>query len=414
MPPTSIKALNQEANDDNLAQQIIALHASINIATYRLLVLIEQFDTGHCAIHQGFLNTVQWLGYYCGIGPNAAREKVRVANALTDLPAIAAAFAAGKVSYSKVRALTRVSTPHNEVALLNLAKHATAQQTEHMMRDYESIHAEGLIGSTRSSLTWHHERGEVTFKVRLPAELAELLIQSISKGMQQSDAQVSLEERRADALVALAEQALSVDTSAGSSADRYTVHVELNAQSPHGTQPPQVRHGRCLTQAAIERLTCDGALVLHDVEGGHIGRKTRTVPGSMRRALQRRDQGCRFPGCTQHRFVDAHHIHHWAHGGGTKLSNLILLCRRHHRLIHEEGFKVRAHRPEQSTAQFRFYAPTGEFMPTTQDIAPTPITPLHVTAVTSKADAPLKTQFAQRRPNYHAIGLYLANDLSPG
>ena len=65
------------------------------------------------------------------------------------------------------------------------------------------------------------------------------------------------------------------------------------------------------------------------------GRKTRTIPPAIRRALNSRDGGCRFPGCTHQRYVDAHHIEHWADGGETKLSNLVTLCRLHHRLVHE-------------------------------------------------------------------------------
>jgi hypothetical protein len=72
----------------------------------------------------------------------------------------------------------------------------------------------------------------------------------------------------------------------------------------------------------------------------NIGRKTRIVPPAIRRAVQRRDGGCRFPGCSCSRFVDAHHIIHWADGGETSMENLVLLCRRHHRLVHEEGFGV--------------------------------------------------------------------------
>lgn len=71
-----------------------------------------------------------------------------------------------------------------------------------------------------------------------------------------------------------------------------------------------------------------------------VGRKTRTIPPALRRALRSRDRCCRFPGCSNHRFVDAHHIHHWAHGGNTDLSNLVLLCRHHHRLLHEGGYAV--------------------------------------------------------------------------
>ncbi|RLA44812.1 MAG: hypothetical protein DRR42_20065 [Gammaproteobacteria bacterium] len=71
-----------------------------------------------------------------------------------------------------------------------------------------------------------------------------------------------------------------------------------------------------------------------------IGRKSRSIPPSLRRALKYRDGGCRFPGCTAKRFVDGHHVQHWSHGGETSLDNLVLLCRHHHRLVHEGGYRV--------------------------------------------------------------------------
>ncbi len=93
----------------------------------------------------------------------------------------------------------------------------------------------------------------------------------------------------------------------------------------------------------LRRIACDAGKVVMRHRSGQIlsvGRKTRTIPPPIRRALELRDQGCRFPGCTsQH--CDAHHIEHWADGGETKLSNLVLLCRRHHRLLHEGGFSLR-------------------------------------------------------------------------
>jgi len=91
------------------------------------------------------------------------------------------------------------------------------------------------------------------------------------------------------------------------------------------------------------RIACDASRVVmtHDSDGSvlDVGRKTRTVPPAIRRALNHRDGGCRFPGCGL-RFCDAHHIKHWADGGETRLDNLVLLCRRHHRAVHEDGFRV--------------------------------------------------------------------------
>jgi hypothetical protein len=114
-------------------------------------------------------------------------------------------------------------------------------------------------------------------------------------------------------------------------------------------------------------MACD-ASVVHWQEGKNneplnIGRKSRTIPPAIRRALKRRDGGCRFPGCSCHKFVDAHHIRHWADGGETRIDNLVLLCRRHHRLVHEGGFGVKV----QADGSIRFSYPDGRDLPATND-----------------------------------------------
>jgi Domain of unknown function (DUF222)/HNH endonuclease len=127
-----------------------------------------------------------------------------------------------------------------------------------------------------------------------------------------------------------------------------TVHVAAETLSS-GRQidpddPPGIEDGPVIAPETVRRLACDGAVVpIHEVGTGEplaIGRKTRLISPALRRALKRRDGGCAFPGCTNARFVDAHHIRHWADGGETGLDNLVLLCRHHHRLIHEGGFRV--------------------------------------------------------------------------
>lgn len=119
-----------------------------------------------------------------------------------------------------------------------------------------------------------------------------------------------------------------------------------------------------------------------------VGRKRRTIPPTIRRALEYRDKGCRFPGCGC-RYTDAHHIIHWADGGETKLDNLILLCRRHHRAIHEEGYGVEAV-PEDGNGveavrsegvgkgqiSFRFLSPTGRAIPQVPASPPVPANPV--------------------------------------
>jgi hypothetical protein len=125
-------------------------------------------------------------------------------------------------------------------------------------------------------------------------------------------------------------------------------------------------HGHVPAETS-RRMACDCSVVhwREDDQGEplNIGRKTRSIPPAIRRALKRRDGGCRFPGCTCTRFVDAHHIRHWADGGETAMNNLVLLCRRHHRLVHEEGFGVQA---DQSGAT-NFTLPDGAIIPSGPD-----------------------------------------------
>ena len=122
--------------------------------------------------------------------------------------------------------------------------------------------------------------------------------------------------------------------------------------------------GLHMGREAARRVACDAGVVLllHDTGGEvlDVGRRTRTIPSALRRALLRRDRGqCRFPGC-ESRHCDAHHVVHWADGGDTRLTNLVSLCRFHHRTVHEEGFRVV---PAEVEGQFRFLRPDGEPLP---------------------------------------------------
>jgi HNH endonuclease/Domain of unknown function (DUF222) len=133
-------------------------------------------------------------------------------------------------------------------------------------------------------------------------------------------------------------------------ADRFQVTVHASAESlpefgdVDPDDPPCIEDGPVLATETVRRIACDSALVRVLTTGAgevlDVGRKTRVIPAAIRRALQARDRGCRFPGCTNTRFVDGHHITHWADGGATRLDNLVLLCRHHHRLLHEGGYYV--------------------------------------------------------------------------
>jgi hypothetical protein len=132
------------------------------------------------------------------------------------------------------------------------------------------------------------------------------------------------------------------------------VHVDAATLATDAAGRSHLEHGPVLAAETVRRLGCEASLqaIVHDGQGRvlDVGRRTRSIPAAIGRALRSRDRGCRYPGCTHTRFVDGHHIEHWAHGGATRLSNLVLLCRRHHRLVHEGGVTVRM--PDDGAAVF--------------------------------------------------------------
>jgi 5-methylcytosine-specific restriction endonuclease McrA len=172
-------------------------------------------------------------------------------------------------------------------------------------------------------------------------------------------------QQQADALALLAETALHHGIDPGAPGERYQVVVHVDA--PALADPDQPGHsvledGTRVSAETSRRLACDASrVVMQDARDGRVvevSARTRTIPPALRRALQHRDRGCRFPGCGV-RFGQGHHIHHWAQGGPTTLSNLALLCRRHHRAVHEEGYQL----DRQPDGELRFRRPNGELLP---------------------------------------------------
>ncbi len=356
-PPLAVEPA--EALDDRIARLAAHLHA----VTYELLVLLRQFDE-RTGWNGGFASCAHWLHWRTGIALGAAREKVRVAHALALLPKVSATMARGAISYAKVRALTRVATPETEAALLDFAQAGTAAHVERLVGAWRRLdHVAKARAETRhlhrNLSTWVDDDGMVVIRGRLTPEAGAVVQRALeaaadqllreSQGAAKAGAmadEVTPGQRRADALGLLAEAALAVDLDRGSAGDRYQVvlHVEVPTGVAAGeglSGALEVGHGAVDVSAETSRrLACDASVVsMHHGDGGavlDIGRKTRSVPPSIRRALQARDRSCRFPGCTARR-CDAHHVEHWVDGGVTSLENLVLLCRRHHRLVHEGG-----------------------------------------------------------------------------
>jgi len=336
---------------DDLDRAIVTLAARINAETYELLVLIRQFDERAGWLQWGLGNCAEWLHYRCDFSMNAAREKVRVAHALKTLPEVAAAFATGTLSYSKVRAMTRVVGTHNEDELLSFALETTTARVEERCQELRCGTADSLDGAQRAfahrslRVNRNAERGVMTITIELPLETGELVEKALDKARDDSTlsaefVDASWSARQADAMVAMARSYLSGNAGqTRNTSDDYlvTIHVDQSALA-NG-------NGRSsLPIESVKRLCCDGhAIIIGGAENGeplNIGRKTRTVPTAIKRALVARDKSCAFPGCHHTRFVDAHHIQHWSAGGETSLDNLMLLCSQHHKLVHEDGFAI--------------------------------------------------------------------------
>ena len=378
---------------DLLEREIMLLAGHLNAPNYRLLVLLAEFERrgGHAGF--GIQSCAHWLSWKCGIGLIAAREKMRVARALTRLPKISEAMRTGTLSYCMARAITRVATPENEDYLLYIAWSGTVSHVEKLVRLYRKTERAKELAehnersASRSVTSYFDHDGCLVLQARLDPEQGVLVMKALQAATDalreaEGDSRESCEApdaarnaypaRRADALVLLAETFLAGGAAPLAAGERHMVIVHVDDEllrNDDGEGRCHVEDGPSLPPATVRRLCCDGSLVgLVDGAGGtavDVGRKTRAIPSGMRRALHARDEGCRFPGCTNTRFVDAHHVEHWTDGGETRLSNLVELCRRHHRFVHEHGFRV-----EQEGGQIRFLRPDGRVVANAPALGP--------------------------------------------
>ena len=369
MPTTTVTrfadARSSRSEAEKLGEQITELCSYLYAAESRLLTLIREFDEKECWADLGLCSCAHWLNFKCGIGMNAAREKVRVAKALGTLHKMDEGFSRGELSYSKVRAMTRIADETNEDYLLMIAKHGTAHHVEKLVSKYRTAKRtqDAAVANEqhrdRELSHYYDHDGCLVIKARLPAEQGALIVKALEMAMDKDfhetdvypkgtwTAETSEPEpeptpiaaRRADALADIAESYMNNSDSSGSTADRYQVVVHVTAETS------EIEDGPHVTAETSRRIGCDSSIVcIKEDKNGEplsIGRRSRSIPPPMRRALGIRDGGCRFPGCTNTRFVDGHHIKHWADGGETCLDNLVLLCRHHHHLVHEGGFECK-------------------------------------------------------------------------
>jgi hypothetical protein len=361
---------------EDLDREIAELAARMDAATHRLLECIRQFDESNAWYAQGAVSCAHWLSWRIGLDPATAREKVR--------------------------ALTRVATPGNEAQLLDLAMAATGAQLERMCRDYRrALTATQPPGSDERCVRRRVlPGGRVKLEMVLDPDEADLVMRAIDcarevghaqrdmasadkadaracgrgdgRGDGNEEERVSAEDSqesaawpsRPDGVVALAEGFLAGNTAKGNGGERFQVmvHLDQDALAPEETSDETsdetseetsevswaatLDDGTHISAETFRRVACDCGLVAarDDVglgAGLSIGRRRRTIPPAIRRALALRDRGCCFPGCTNDRFLHGHHVRHWLHGGETSIDNLVQLCTRHHHLVHEGGWSMK-------------------------------------------------------------------------
>ena len=364
--------------------ELVELAGQLAAATCRFLQLLAEFDTREGWAGPGLRSCAHWLNWRVGLSLRTAREHLRVAHALAHLPLVTAAFAAGRVSYAKVRALTRIATPHTEEGLLSIALHGTASHVE-------SVVAAARAGldprpaAARRGMQWSRASdGSLVVRLRLPAEQGAQLVAAVEALVAEDatslrpttalpdeptnsgpgqprpgsaagrdrpgggSAEPPLREadplaaRRLDALLHLVagRQALRPPT--------VVVHVRADEEAssePAGRPTAWIEDGPAINPVVAERLTCAAAVqaLVVDRRGNplYLGRRRRTVSRGQMRALRVRDRDrCVFPGCTNTRHLQAHHVRWWRHGGPTDLDNLALLCTFHHTLVHDHGYRL--------------------------------------------------------------------------
>ncbi len=349
---------------ESLAREIAELARFIGKLEHTWLTRIREFDARNGWADTGCVSMVAWLSWWTGTSSKAASEHVRVARALGDLALIDQAFAAGELSYSKVRALTRCAEPATQQSLLDVAKSATASQLDKIVAGLRRVRAHASPGECG-----HEHRRFASFTetaggmVRLVAQVGpeDALVLRAALDLANSPAgdsggssaaatnspagDLSDSTERADALVAVARGYLDRKPSTRGTGFELIMmttpdQLERGAEGVGGF----LRDGTPLPLHVARMLACDAARI--DVSVGEsgevldVGRSRRTIPTAIGRALALRDGGCRVPGCGRSRHVQAHHVEAWAEGGATRVSNLVLLCPGHHWLVHEGKLHV--------------------------------------------------------------------------
>jgi hypothetical protein len=299
----------------------------------------------------GAVDMTQWLCLRYGVSYWKARRWIASAHAMEQLPNVAEALSRGDLGFDKVVELTRFATPETERDLVEWARDVSCGRIRRRgdLERRETAEETGDVDRGRSLAWWYVDDGRrFGLETEMPAAQGALVAKALSRladtlpVMPGEDDRFFIEQRRADALVALASAQIAADPDP----DRATIVVHARVD-PAGRAEGgfEVEAGPAIPEQTAQRLLCTARVqaVVEDAAGDVVGlgRMAREPSEWMLRQLRHRDQGCTFPGCGATRWAQAHHITWWSRGGRTDLANLVLTCLFHHKLVHEYGWTVR-------------------------------------------------------------------------
>jgi hypothetical protein len=353
----------ESAGDAALAEDLVALRRSIDLLEYEFSRRLLRFDRSRGYASDGATSAVSWLRVRCRLSGVVAAQRVEVARKLPDLPLTEAALREGEIGFQHAAVIARSAEELGSAAVRNVEPTLVeaAQKldpgrlrlvTQHLRH---CVDPDGTLGAANvdHGRRWLHLSptldGMVVLNGHLDAEGGALVRAAVNALATPTpgDARTSA-QRRADALVELATRQLHVGELPLTAGQRPHLTITAGADTLRrkpGAAAGDIGWGGTVPAETVRRLACDAALtrVTLDDDGSPIdvGKTARTVSAVQRRALVVRDRGCRFPGCDRPpEWTDAHHLRHWADGGETTLDNLVLLCRPHHRMVHEEGWRL--------------------------------------------------------------------------
>jgi hypothetical protein len=350
------------------------LHA-LSMSTWReFLVQVAEFDRAEAWRADGMTSMADWLVARYALARATALEWVRTARALSDLPAVADAVAAGRLSADQTRWAIRLATPATDGDVAREAPACSEAQLRLRTRLANAPKLEDANAAhERRRFRWNETADGQTVRLsgRLPAAEAATVAAALTRLAEQAgpDPDTGLYDpfdlRCADALVDMASASLADDADP----DRATVVVHVPASwFDEGAALDEaiaaaLDTGVPLAHDTLRRLACDARVqLLGEGPGAEALARTaleHTVPAWLRRQLRQRDGGCRWRGCQRQRGLHAHHLVWFSKGGRTVLSNLVLLCRRHHRAVHEGGWRIVG----DPAGHLRFRRPDGTVLP---------------------------------------------------